>query len=378
MALCEQAGVAGRFGLDTEFVREKSYYSKLALVQIAVNDTFVLIDPLANLDLAPLDALMLDPTVLKVLHAATQDLEIFYDRTGSVPVNIFDTQVAGSIVGVGHQVGYGSLTERVLGVALKKTSQYTNWLQRPLSAAQESYALDDVRYLLPLMDALMARLTELKRVDAVQEEMQLLSRESLYSVDVAHLAKRIKGGRGLKGAQRNVLLRLTAWREDEAQHRDVPRRWVVADDSLAALARAAPVRERELSSIRGLHPREIKRSGPDILAAIKAGKADPVPEKAPPRARAAQGDLGGDFVHLLLKILCQEASIAPAAVATTAVIDELVASWHAGTLEQDGSPLLTGWRGELFGARLLGFMEGRFSVHFSPETGRPVLTERDT
>ena len=373
-AFCERARAVGRIGMDTEFVRDKTYYPKLALVQLIVEDQIYLVDPLDRIDLSPLDALVLDPDVEKVLHAATQDLEIFFYRTKAAPRNIFDTQVAAALVGLGHQVGYATLTKKVLGVSLTKDSQYTDWLRRPLSETQERYAAADVEYLFPLREHLVTQLEEMKRMPLLREECALLEPIDNYHSDPAESYRRIKGRRGVKGTRLSALRALGAWREKQAQKRNLPRRWVLPDDTLIALARNLPESLGELASIRGLSGRVQAQHGADILATIAKGRTQPPPASAEKAAElSARGRAAMELVSALVRSLCHAQRIAPAVVSTTAVIEDLVAQWEADSLEKSDNPLLKGWRSELFGSELIDFLNGTIQVSLDSETGLLVI-----
>lgn len=379
-ALCERAQLIGRIGLDTEFVRERTYYPRLALVQASVGEEIALIDPLSDrVDLAPLDDLLADPTVSKVLHAATQDLEIFALREGVTLSSIFDTQIAAALVGIGAQVGYGALCGELLEVEIDKASQYTDWLRRPLSPKQERYAAEDVRWLLPLQDALTHRLAELDRLGVMSEECARLLDTDQYLPDPAQAINRVKARRGLGGQELAVLQRLAAWREREAQRRDLPRRWVVQDDTLVAMAREAPTNAHDMAQIRGLHPREAKRSTEPMVEAIRAGLADPpmpTPKARPRRLSRSELDSRSSLAIALLKTLCEEESICSTVVATTEAVEQLVEAFASDRVDELDSRLLEGWRREQFGERILEFLEGRAAIHLSPSDGSPVLTSR--
>lgn len=366
-SICARAGAAGRFGLDTEFVRDETYYSRLALLQLAVGEEVALVDPLADIDLSPLEALVNDESVVTVLHAGTQDLEIFFQRTGRPAASVFDTQVAGAMCGLGHQVGYAQTVQSVLDVQLSKGSQRSDWLRRPLRAKQLEYAADDVRYLLPLMDVMLEQLGERGRKDVAAAEMARLCDPDRFRVTAASVAARLKGASRLRPRELAIVRRLVAWREEQARRRDIPRRWVVADAPLVDLARDPPTTERELSHIRGLHRRETERSGRAILAAIRTGQADPLPE-GPKVDVSRSANPAGPIVRAVVEALCKSADIAPVMVCTSQSVDLLVAAHADGRLEQAGSPLLEGWRGELLGKPLLAFLEGRLAIRMDPET----------
>ncbi|MFT7623089.1 MAG: ribonuclease D [Myxococcota bacterium] len=372
--LCDAAALAGRVGLDTEFIRDRTYYSQLALLQVSVDERFAIVDPEAGLDLKPVDELMLDPTIRKVLHAASQDLDIFYQRSKQIPVNVFDTQIAASMCGFGFQIGYTGAVVQTLGVELSKGEQYSDWLRRPLTDKQLSYAADDVRYLLPLMDALLQRIEELDRVEPLEQELLRLTEPTLYAPTAEHLAARVKGTGSVNGKHRAALLRLVAWRESEAQKRDIPRKWILADAPLAGIAKAMPQDVRELSRIRGLNRGDLEKRGRAIVREIELSYDDPIPPSRKSGGRPASP--AAPILKALLEALCESQSLALAVVASSATVEALAASHAAGTLEEDGSPILEGWRGALFGRPLIEFLEGRSAVHVDQTTGALALSPR--
>ncbi|MGE3163851.1 MAG: ribonuclease D [Planctomycetota bacterium] len=378
-ALCQAARVAGRFGLDVEFIREHTFYPKVALIQVAVGETMALVDPLARLDLTPLDELLPDPSVLKVLHAPTQDLEIFYQRTGRAPAAIFDTQVAAAMLGLGAQVSYSTLIERLLDVTVCKGEAYTDWLRRPLTREQEAYALDDVRYLLPAHDALRAQLDELGRLQWVEEEFQRFSRPDLYepSPDLAY--QRVKRFGTLRPTGLAVLRELAAWRDREARTRDRPRRRIVGDEVLIEIARTAPRTLPELERIRGLHPQLVERSGSAILDQVQRGLATP-PAERPQLERRQRLDPDAQLVlsvlDACLRTHCQRAQLDPALVVTSSDLQTLVDDFLCGRVDPVQHRVLSGWRGELVGRDLLDFLEGRASIRIDPATRSPLIERR--
>lgn len=374
-ALCARAQASGRVGIDTEFVRDRTYYPKLALVQLAVDDEISLVDPLMGIDLAVLHELLSDPTVVKVFHAAGQDLELFWYQMGE-PVNaVFDTQIGAALIGLGNQVGYSNLVKEMLGHDLGKGPQYTDWLQRPLSEKQLAYAADDVRYLFQIQDGLNARLAELDRFDAAQEEMQPLSDPVRYTLTAEDLLGKVKGSGGLKSAERAILLRLAVWREEEAQKRDIPRRRVVGDETLTTIARGKPKNESGLERCRGLHAGEIRRSGRLLLSMVAEGIRDPSP---PPPARSrpsTASEAMSDLVRIVVKQLCHDLHISPGALAKGSDLDSLVSDWNSDRDLSD-HPLMSGWRGDLIGKELAALFEGQTTVGVDPKTGKLRLTRR--
>jgi len=378
--LAAEARAEGRCALDVEFIRENTFFPQLALVQVATAGRAVLIDPLENgVDLAPIDELVLDPAVTKVLHAASQDLEIFFYRTGEPPRRIFDTQIAGALCGLGHQSSYGAMVERTLGLTLAKGESYTDWLRRPLSAKQEKYALDDVRPLLAAHDVLVERLRAKGRLGWAEEETHHYEERATWETPPEQLYRRVKRFGTLDPRSLAILRELAIWREEEARGRDRPRRTIVTDETLVELARSAPRSEDDLSRLRGLHPREAKRSARSLLAAVERGLAVPAgarpsigrKDRLSPEAEAML-----DILQAVLRALCRAEEVAPPIVASGDDVENLVRDHFAGGVHTSECALLTGWRRELVGEELVRFIEGQVSIHLDPGTGAPVFDER--
>ena len=369
----------GLLALDAEFIREKTYYPRLALIQAATSKRSVLIDPVEGADLTAIEDLVLDPDVVKILHAASQDLEIFWYRTGEIPRNIFDTQIAGSLCGLGHQSSYSALIERTTGVTLKKGESYTDWLRRPLSKKQEQYALDDVRYLHQAYDVLREKLSSRGRLAWAIEEMIRYESAGYYETPPQEVYRKVKRFGTLDGRGLAILRELAAWREEEAKHRDKPRRSVVADETLVEVARAAPRNPDDLSRMRGLHPREARRSADAILDAIDAGLSvsrSDAPRVAKKERLSPEGEAMVDLLQAVLRALCRVEEVAPPVVASGKDVENLVRDYFQGGTEESESSLLSGWRKELVGDELVRFCEGKVSVHLDPKTGGPVFDDR--
>lgn len=279
---CEQLQGVARIALDTEFIRERTYFPGICLVQLAAGDDVLLIDPLAVKRLEPLYALLAAPSITKVLHAARQDFEIFFHLTGRLPAPLFDTQVAAALVGYPEQVGYATLVEAILGVTLDKSHTRTNWQRRPLSDAQLAYAADDVRYLGPVCDHLVERLADSGRTDWAREDNISLKDPKLYEGHPEDAWRRIKAARHLKGRQGAALKSLAAWRERWAIARDKPRQWMIRDEVLVAIARSAPDSANALADIPGVTDKMVSRHADTILEAVATG-GEPVPDTDPRR-----------------------------------------------------------------------------------------------
>jgi len=355
---------AGRMGLDTEFLREKTYFAKLCLAQVATPDRIFLLDPIGGLDLTNLSELLADPAIEVVVHAGRQDLQLFYQRTGCVPANIFDVQLAAGFAGLSASLAYGRLVQEVLGVELEKGEAYTDWCRRPLTDKQLRYAADDVRYLLPTADEIKAKLAGLGRTQWLAEEMRWLQTAEAYASD-EEVWRKVAGQGTLTPRQTATLRELARWREDAAAQRDLPRGWLIKDPTLVEIARRAPSSVAELKTIRGIDPREAERSGPGIIQAVKRGQ-EAAPVKRPPlpnktvqvRARMIAG-----LADAVLRARSEEVGIAPELVASRSDVDALLFAVLSGHSERDdNNRLLHGWRRDLAGDAIVALATGRCAL----------------
>jgi ribonuclease D len=357
-SLCAQLRTHDWLTLDTEFLREKTYRPRLCLLQVANPDVIACIDPLALPSLDPLLDVLYDEAITKVLHAAHQDLEIFFEMRDAIPGPIFDTQIAATLLGQGEQVGYGNLVKEVLGVELEKAHARADWCQRPLDAAQLAYAADDVRYLRDVYLSQLEQLQKLEREDWLAEDFAEMADPARYRNPPELAWQRLKGANRLRGVQLAVLQQLAAWREGQAQKSDRPRRWILKDDILLDLARHMPKDNGGMQRIRGLEEGTIKRSGRALLDAIATGREQPKeqwPEvKKGPRLPAEQDSLV-DVMMALLRERCREQAISPGAVAGRRNLEKLIMG------ERD-IPLLHGWRATVAGQSLLALLEGELSL----------------
>ena len=357
--------------VDTEFMRETTFWPILCVVQVASDDEALAIDALApGLDLTPLIALMADPNVVKVFHAARQDVEIFWKIAGRVPSPMFDTQVAAMVCGYGDQVSYGELAKSICRATVDKSSRFTDWARRPLASAQIDYAIGDVTHLRDIYRALKAQLEKSGRLSWLEDEMKVLTSAETYQQPPERAWERFKT-RARKPRDLAVLMDLAAWREREAQTRDVPRARVLKDDVLIAVALAAPRTQEALGGLRAF-PRGMERSraGEEILAAIERGLARD-PKSLPKFARERRNGAGSAATVELLKVLLRQASdesgVASKMIAT---VDDLEAI--AGDDAAD-VPALRGWRRKLFGARALELKRGNLAL--TVENGRVLALE---
>ncbi|HPF77666.1 MAG TPA: ribonuclease D [Alphaproteobacteria bacterium] len=347
--------------IDTEFLRDKTFYSRLCLIQIAAEDVdAVAIDPIEfDLDWAPLNDLLHNENVLKVFHAARQDLEIFYQMNGKIPHPIFDTQVAAMVCGYGDSIAYNKLVQDITGHALAKNAQFTDWSRRPLSGKQLTYALDDVIYLRDVYKTLAKRLKEQKREKWLTEEMEILTSPETYDMPVEDMWKRIKI-RSDKPEVLAILRDLASWREELARKKDIPRGRILKDEALADIAVYMPKDVEGLSRIRNV-PRDVAQSNTgkillDIIA--KARKSDkknwPKVERGAPFPKEAVPVL--EMLKLLLKINCSESDVAAKLVANVSDLEELAMQ------KNPKNKLMKGWRYELFGADAMALKNGEITI----------------
>jgi len=358
---CQKLAQEKFFTIDTEFLRDKTYYPTLCLIQLATPaGEAVAVDPLARgIDLKPLYALLVDPTILKVFHAARQDLEIFYKELGCIPYPIFDTQVAAMVLGYGEQVGYHGLISGVCGVQLDKGAQFTDWSRRPLSDKQLSYALDDVIYLREAYLHLDAGLKKRGRAEWVNEEMAILMAPATYENPPDQAWERIKI-KSNKPRLFAVLREIAAWREREAQRRNIPRQRVLRDEVLADIALHPPKDAAELAAIRNV-PGDMARSahGANLLAAIRAGldlprELCPVPDSRPVFPSDLKPAL--EMLKMLLRIQASEAEVAAKLIASGEDLEAIAIDDHANV------PALQGWRYEIFGREALALKNGALAL----------------
>ena len=370
-AACERMAAHAFVTVDTEFHRETTFWPILCVVQLASDDEALAIDALApGIDLTPLFELMAKPNVVKVFHAARQDVEIFWKLAGIVPSPMFDTQVAAMVCGYGEQVSYSELVQSICHVSVDKSSRFTDWMRRPLAQAQIDYAIGDVTHLREIYLALLEKLRASGRLDWLEDEMRVLTSASTYEQHPERAWERFKS-RARKPRDLAVLMEVAAWRESEAQTRDVPRSRVLKDDILVEVALAAPRTQETLGNLRAF-PRGMERSraGEEILAAVERGLARD-PKTLPKLERERRGGNGSAATVELLKVLLRQVSdesgVAGKMIAT---VDDLEAI--AGNDRAD-VPALQGWRRKLFGARALELKQGRLAL--TVEGGKVVALE---
>lgn len=341
-ALCTRIAGHKWFAFDTEFLREKTYYPSLCLVQIATPEEIVCVDALAVRDWTPFLELLRAPAITKVVHAGRQDQEMFFHIAETVAAPVFDTQIAAALTGHDEQIGYAGLVEKLLQVRLDKGQTRTDWSRRPLSPEQLRYAEDDVRYLCELYPRLEARLAELGRLDWMQEDCARLADVALYRVNPDDAHRRVKGGGALTAASNGALRVLAAWREQEAMRRDLPRVWVLKDETLLDIARRRPQSVAALADIPGLNDKAIGRWGDAIIAMIASAPAGQAGTARPPTEaeRALQKRLSS-----VLDKISDTLGIGRTVLATRRDLEALAAG-------NEDIPAMRGWRRELVGVPL--------------------------
>lgn len=371
-AVCHRLAQHPVITVDTEFLRETTYYPLLCVVQMASTEDAVVIDALAEgIDLTPFFELMGNEKVLKVFHAARQDIEIVWHRANIVPHPVFDTQVAAMVLGYGDSIAYDQLVERVTGHRPDKTHRFTDWSQRPLTHDQIQYALADVTHLRDVFASLDADLKKRGRSEWVSEEMDILTSPKTYDVHPERAWERLKT-RVRKPKELAVLMEVAAWREQEAQTRDVPRSRVLKDDAIGDIVTHAPTTLERLAGLRSL-PKGFDKSkwGQDIVAAVKRGIArDPttLPKLDKPRNNA-NGSATVELLKVLLRMTSERHAVASKVIATVDDLEQIAADDNADV------GALHGWRRELFGEAALALKKGRLALAI--EKGRVVRVDRD-
>ena len=375
LRLCERLSTSKFVAVDTEFMRENTFWPDLCLVQIGNQDEAAAIDPKAEgMDLTPLlNLLVNNENVLKVFHAGGQDLEIIYNLTGGTPFPLFDTQVAAMALGLGEQVGYSNLVESLLGKALDKGARFTDWGRRPLDARQIDYAIGDVTHLAALFPRMLEKLRKTGRGDWLDQEMERLANPANYANEPALAWKRVK----IASRKAEVLGRLkavAAWRELEARSKNLPRGRIMKDETLADIASHPPASQEALARVRGLSPGwKANDIGARLMDALAS--AHPLPASEMPARDDRQPGLGkegalvADLLKLLLKIRARESNVAAKLIARSEELELLAAG------KRDGLSILQGWRYDEFGRDALDLVEGRLA--FAIRDGKLAMTRTE-
>ncbi len=341
--------------LDTEFLREKTYYPQLCLIQIATPEHAACIDPLELKDISPLLDIIYDPAITKVLHAARQDLEIFYNLKGTLPKPVFDTQLAAPLLGYADNIGYANLVQKILGINLEKAHSRTDWTKRPLNEKQLDYAAHDVIYLAELYTHLKKNLQERQRLHWLDREFEALCDTNLYSNPPQDAWQRIKFADRLKGSSLSILQALAKWREETAKNDNRPRNWIMRDEVIIDIARTIPESPEKLSHIRGLNERSLRKYGKKIVALVNSSKnTEPLSASKKPYYKTAltghQEELA-DLLQVLIRSRANENSLNPTTLATRKTLEKFILG-HPCDLDR-------GWKYHMVGQDLQDLMNGK-------------------
>jgi ribonuclease D len=368
-AFCKPLAATEFIAVDTEFMRERTYWPKLCLAQVAGPDDAAAIDALAEgIDLAPLDELMANAKVLKVFHAARQDLEIFYLRMNQVPQPLFDTQIAAMVCGHGEAASYESLATKLAKAKIDKSSRFTDWSRRPLSERQISYALSDVTHLRVVYEKLRRQLEKSGRLSWITEEVAVLNDPATYRADPEQAWRRLKP-RGASPRLLGTLKEVAAWRERTAQRIDIPRQRLLRDEQLLEIASHAPKTTEDLAMTRGLGRGFAEGwQGREIMEAIERARnvpeADlPTRDKAPEQLRAPSAVV--DLLRTLLRLKAEQAGVAGRLVASADELDRLAAG-------KRDIAALRGWRREVFGGDAVDLIEGRLALSLAGDQAKLI------
>ena len=358
--------------IDTEFMREKTYFAQLCLVQINNGTVSALIDPLSVDDLSVLAPILTDKNCTKIFHAGKQDIDILYHETGVTPSPVFDTQVAASLLGYPLQVGYGPLVRSVCDIKLAKADSFTDWSRRPLSNNQIKYALEDVVYLPQLYDYLLSELEKKERLSWCERDFAELSNPANYFNDPREMWQRVKRVSSLSRGQLAIAREVAAWRENEAMRRNQPRKWILADEAVVEIARKSPKTRARLLEVRGLVSRLSGRDVNQILEAVRKGKETPQ-SQWPRITRREKGetetDGAVDLLASLVEVRAKQNDVAAPLLATHSDLSKL-ARGH-----REGIAVLEGWRYEMVGRELLDLLDGRIAIYLNK--GSIEVTERN-
>jgi ribonuclease D len=370
-ALCERIKKEPWLALDTEFLREKTYYPKFCLLQIATPEWVACIDPLALPNLDNLFEAIYNPSIVKVFHSCRQDLEIFYQLTGKLPEPIFDTQVAAPLLGFQDNPGYAMLVSSLLSINLNKAHTRADWSKRPLTEAQIEYAADDVIYLCQIYQLITLKLAELGRCDWLKNDFAELSNPALYEVRPEQAWLKIKGKNKLTARQLSYVQVLAEWREKTAQAEDRPKSWLLRDELLFDLAKLQPETLHELANVRGLNERIVHRYGKELCQLINsAKKSAPVPlqEKYQSAKKTPQQEAILDILTALVRIRAEENALNPTILASRKDLEGLLFN------EDEECLLLHGWRFSMVGKELVGLLKGELLLGIEAE--KLVITEK--
>jgi ribonuclease D len=375
--ICSKIDEQRRFAIDLEFIPERTYQPVLCLVQLATVGEAFIIDPLAIKDLSLLWQRVAHPEIETVLHAAGQDLELIFSASALVPQNIFDTQVAAGFAGFGYPIGYGKLLQQLLGISIAKSESFSDWLERPLSASQIEYAVEDVCHLLPMADKLIENLEQLERAEWAFEECRQLSDSNRYSLNPKSEFTRVKGANSLNRRGLGMLQVLCDLRSGLAKQLNRPTKSIISDTTLIELSRRPPKQIADIQRIRGIRTDQVRAHGKEILAAVERAwqisDAD-LPIWPASKVTAKRDLLIGDLLYSVLKVITHESDIATELVATRDEVQALVRQVREHKLDNSQLPLLQGWRKAMAGSKLVSLLTHEtLSVRFQLQADPAVL-----
>ncbi len=354
LSLCQQISQVSWIALDTEFLREKTYYPKFCLLQIATPEWVACVDPLQVEDLSPLFEELYRPDIVKVLHSCRQDFEIFFQLTGKIPQPVFDTQIAAPLLGFQENPGYAMLVSNFLNINLNKAHTRTDWTERPLSAAQIQYAADDVIYLCKVYEMMCEKLHALGRMQWLEEDFKALSDPGLYQINPHDAWMRIKGKNKLTGRQLSIVQTLSEWREQSAQSIDKPRNWLIRDEMLLELAKLQPTNMGELANVRNINSGLVGRHGKKICEMIaEARQKPPIPlhDDKRPAKKSQKQEAVLDVLTAIVRIRAEENALNPVILATRKDLEKI--------MFKEDSALMYGWRYSMVGKELLALLQGQ-------------------
>ena len=359
VAFLERCKKSPYIAIDTEFLREKTYYPKLCLLQMGIENEIAIVDPFKIRNVAALADVLVDPSIVKIFHACSQDVEILYHETGVVPSPIFDTQIAAAVLGKTQQASYSSLVSQYCDVNLPKKDSFTDWSQRPLSDSQIHYAADDVKYLPQIYYEMLAQLKKKNRLSWLEETFADLSKKEKYEIDPRVRYKKLKRVNQLNARQQAAAREFAAWRELQAQRLNIPRKWVVSDEQIVEACRREARTLDELYMVRGMKESLKTSDARKVLAALIVGLDCPqseLPDVRPKSKNENNVDVILDVMNALVRMRAREHEIAPQTLAPQAELLKLARGHY------DDSELMQGWRYTLVGKDLRTLLEGGFAL----------------
>lgn len=371
--LCGQIQGQPWLALDTEFLREKTYYPQFCLLQLATPEWVACVDPLALPQLDELFETLSQPNIIKVFHSCRQDLEIFYHLTGKIPAPIFDTQVAAPLLGFQDNPGYAMLVSSLLNINLSKAHTRADWSKRPLTPAELKYAADDVIYLCQIYQIVCEKLTQLGRLDWLDEDFKELSNPAHYLTHPEQAWLKIKGKNKLTGKQLAIIQTLATWRESTAQAENRPKNWLLRDELMLELAKLQPETVTELASVRSMNERTVQRYGKEICRLINEGKKHPpkpLYENGRPPKKTQHQEAILDILTALVRIRAEENSLNPSILASRKDLEQLLFAD-----KDEDCPLLHGWRYSMAGKELMGLLKGSLTLSINAE--KLTISDKD-